>query len=94
MMMMVKKRRTNSYEILPSNPCESLLPCLVLIRHLDCGIWMVSFTLETRKQKVKENNIIVGEKEYAGTPGLWELIAARSPADKIFTNGIMIIMLK
>ena len=36
---------------------------------------------------LKENNIIVGNKEYASTPGLWELIAARSPEDKIFTNG-------
>ena len=36
---------------------------------------------------MKENNIIVGDKEYAGTPGLWELIVARSPDDKIFTNG-------
>ena len=31
--------------------CESLLPFLALIRHLDCGIRMVSFTLGTRKQK-------------------------------------------
>ena len=34
-----------------------------------------------------ENNIIVGDKEYTGTQGLWELIVARSPDDKIFTNG-------
>ena len=26
-------------------------------------------------------------KEYADTPGLWELIVAKSPDDKIFTNG-------
>ena len=31
--------------------CESLLQSPALIRHLDCGIWMVSFTLGTRKQK-------------------------------------------
>ena len=49
---------------------------------------MVSFTFETRKQKIKENNIIVGNKEYTGTPGLWELIAARSPDDNLFTNGV------
>ena len=57
-------------EILPNNTCESLLPRPALIRHLDCGIRMVSFALRARKQKVKENNIIVGEKEYSGTPGL------------------------
>ena len=37
--------------------------------------------------KIKDNNIIVGNKEDAGTPGLLELIVARSPDDKIFTNG-------
>ena len=52
------------------------------------------FYIGNKKAKIKENNIIVGDKEYAGTPGLWELIMARSPDDKIFTNGIMIIMLK
>ena len=41
-----------------------------------------------------ENNIIVGDKEYTDTPGLWELIIATTPDDKIFTNGIMIIILK
>ena len=40
-----------------------------------------------KEAKIKDNNIIVGDKEYAGTPGLWELIVARSPDDKIFTNG-------
>ena len=44
------------------------------------------FYIGNKKAKVKENNIIVGDKEYAGTPGLCELIVARSPDDKIFTN--------
>ena len=34
-----------------------------------------------------ETNIIVGNKEYAGTPGLWKLIVATSADDKIFLNG-------
>ena len=34
-----------------SNTCESLLPSPALIRDLDCGIMMVSFTLGTRKKK-------------------------------------------
>ena len=46
---------------------------------------MVSFTLE-QESKIKKNNIIVGKKEYAGTPGLLELIVARSPDDTIFIN--------
>ena len=45
------------------------------------------FDIGNKEAKIKENNIIVGDKEYTGTPGLWELIVARSPDDKIFTNG-------
>ena len=45
------------------------------------------FYIGNKEAKIKENNIIVGNNEYAGTPGLWELIVARSPDDKIFTNG-------
>ena len=45
------------------------------------------FYIGNKEAKIKENNIIDGNKEYAGTPGLWELIVARSPDDKIFTNG-------
>ena len=52
------------------------------------------FYIGNKEAKIKEHNIIVGNKEYAGTPGLWELIVARSPDDNIFTNGIMINMLK
>ena len=36
---------------------------------------------------MKENNIIVGDKEYIRTPGLWELIVATTPDDKIYNNG-------
>ena len=45
------------------------------------------FYIGNREAKIKENNIIVGDKEYVGTPGLWELIVAKIPDDKIFTNG-------
>ena len=45
------------------------------------------FYIGNKEAKIKENNIIVFNKEYAGTPGIWELIVARSPDDKIFTNG-------
>ena len=44
------------------------------------------FYIGSKEAKVKENNIIIGNIEYAGTPGLWELIVARSSDDKIFTN--------
>ena len=44
------------------------------------------FYIGNKLAKIKENNIIVGDKEYAGISGPWELIMARSPDDKIFTN--------
>ena len=45
------------------------------------------FYIGKKEAKIKENNIIVVNKEYTGTPGLWELIVARSSDDNIFTNG-------
>ena len=45
------------------------------------------FYIGNKEGKIKDNYIIVGDKTYTGTPGLWELIVARSPDDKIFTNG-------
>ena len=45
------------------------------------------FYIGNKEAKIKENNIIVGDKVYTGTPGLWELIVARSPDEKLFTNG-------
>ena len=45
------------------------------------------FYFGNKETKIKENNIIVGDKEYAGTPGLWELIMATTPDDKICTTG-------
>ena len=45
------------------------------------------FYIGNKEAKIKKSNIIIGNKEYAGTPGLWELIVARSPDDKIFTSG-------
>ena len=45
------------------------------------------FYIGSKEAKIEENNIIVGEKEYAGMPGLWMLIVATTVDDKIFTNG-------
>ena len=45
------------------------------------------FYIENKEAKINENNIIFGDKEYAGTPGLQELIVVRAPDVKIFTNG-------
>ena len=32
------------------------------------------------------NNIIVGEREYEGTPGLWELISMKRPNDRVYDD--------
>ena len=53
-----------------------------------------NFYIGNKETKIKENNIVVGDKKYVGTPGLFELIVATTPDDTIFTNRIMIIMLK
>ena len=45
------------------------------------------FYIGNKKVQKRENNIIVGDRECAGTPGLWELILATTPDDKIFTKG-------
>ena len=33
-----------------------------------------------------DNNIIVDDEEYEGTPGLWVLIVSKNPDDNIYTN--------
>ena len=33
-----------------------------------------------------DDNIIVGEKEYQGTPGLWELITMKLPNDQVYDD--------
>ena len=33
-----------------------------------------------------DDNIIVGEKEYQGTPGLWELITMKIPNDQVYDD--------
>ena len=52
------------------------------------------FYIGNKEAKIKENNIIIGDKEYAGTPGLWELIVVTTPDDNILNGdydmGIMI----
>ena len=45
------------------------------------------FYIENREAKIKENNIIVGDREYVGPPGLWEVMVATTSDDKIFNNG-------
>ena len=45
------------------------------------------FYIGNKEAKIKENNTIVGDREYFGTSGLWELIVATTSDVKIFTNG-------
>ena len=52
------------------------------------GLWDKDgkFYIGNKETKIKENNIIVDDKEYVGTPELWKLIVATTPDNKIFTN--------
>ena len=45
------------------------------------------FYIGNKEARIMENNIIVGDRVYACTLGLWELIVAATPDDKIVTNG-------
>ena len=36
--------------------------------------------------EVTDDNIMVGDKEYKGTPGLWELIVMKLPNDNVYTQ--------
>ena len=44
------------------------------------------FYIWNKEAKIKENNIIVDDRAYVCTPGLWKLIVATTPDDNIFTN--------
>ena len=46
------------------------------------------FDIGNKEAKIKENNVIVGDEEYAGTPGVRKLIVARSPDYKMLNNGV------
>jgi len=35
---------------------------------------------------IRDNNLIIGGKEYKGTPALWELIISKRPDDDIYTD--------
>ena len=41
------------------------------------------FYIGDKQVVIEDNNIIVGDKEYEGTPGLWELIVSQKPNEEI-----------
>ena len=43
------------------------------------------FYIGNKEAKIKENNVIVGDREYVDTPGLWELIVATISDGNFFT---------
>ena len=34
---------------------------------------------------IVDNNIMIGDEKFKGTPGLWELLMSKNPNDNIFT---------
>jgi hypothetical protein len=43
------------------------------------------FHIEDTEIRIDGDDIIVGDKVYEGTPGLWELIVSMTPSDEIYT---------
>ena len=44
------------------------------------------FYIGNKDAKIKQNNILVRDKKFAGTPALWDLIVATTSDYKIFAN--------
>ena len=45
-----------------------------------------NFYIGNKPIVIIDNNIVVDNEEYEGTPGLWELILSKNPDDSIYTN--------
>ena len=45
-----------------------------------------NFYIGNKPVVIIDNNIVVDDEEYEGTPGLWELIVSKNPDDNIYTN--------
>ena len=45
-----------------------------------------NFYIGNKPTVFNDNNIIVDDEEYEGTPGLWELIVSKNPVDDIYTK--------
>ena len=85
--MMVKKKWTYSQEILQHKNLRKFASASGTDNTFGLRDKYGKFYIENKEAKMKENNIIVGDREYGGTRGLWELIVATTPDDKIFTDG-------
>ena len=46
------------------------------------------FYIRNKETKIKINNIIVGDREYVGTPALWKRIVATTSEDKFSPVGL------
>ena len=44
-----------------------------------------NFHIGNKPVVIIDNNIVVADEEYEGTPGLWELIVYKNPDDNIYT---------
>ena len=44
-----------------------------------------NFYIGNKPVVIIDNNIVVDDEEYEGTPGLWELIVSRNPDDNVYT---------
>ena len=43
------------------------------------------YYIGNKQATIADNNIIIGDKKFKGTPGLWELLMSKNPDDNIYT---------
>ena len=43
------------------------------------------YYIGNKQATIADNNIIIGDRKFKGTPGLWELIVSKNPDDNIYT---------
>ena len=44
------------------------------------------YCIGNKQATIADNNIIIGDEKFEGTPGLWELIMSKYPDDNIYTR--------
>jgi len=45
-----------------------------------------NFYIGDKMVQILDNNLIIDDKDYQGTPGLWELLVSKTPSDEIYTD--------
>ena len=57
-----------------------------------CEIGKGNFYIGRKKATIDDNDIIIDDEKFEGTPGLWELLMSKQPERGSFSNRIVSIM--